>query len=182
VPTWMSHNFEVPQAMNLSVARYVRVQPFQRRAALGLFVFLAYMATAGSSYGQTSLCKPDEQTIWSCNKGEKAYSVCASGDLGSSSGYMQYRAGKSSDIELIYPKDLEHPKGVFVFSIQPRGTSLAFENEGFEYIVYESIMGDTTITVIQAGRERASIQCDASTETLTLTTTINQLKAVGIVE
>jgi len=150
--------------------------------ALVLLVFLAVAAYPGSSSGQTSLCQSDEQDVWSCSTARKTYSICASRDLDGSSGYMQYRVGKPSAIEFSFPEDLKHPRGVFEFSVLAKGVSLAFENKGFEYGVYESVMGGATIVVSQKGRELSTIQCDTSTETLTLTTTINQMKAVGIVE
>lgn len=87
-----------------------------------------------------------------------------------------------SAIEFSYPEDFRHPRGVFVYSLLAKGASLEFENKGVQYVVYEPLMGGTTINVSRASRELASIQCDTATDTLTLTTTIDQLKSVGIVE
>jgi len=154
----------------------------RHRAALLVLVLLSCPALAGSSSAQTSLCEPEEQAVWSCETKGKTYSVCASADLGATSGYLQYRAGKPSAIEFRHPGEPKHPKGVFVFSLLARGASLTFENEGHEYTIYEPLMGGTTIDVRKEGRELATIPCDSATETLTLTTTINQMKAWGIVD
>jgi hypothetical protein len=151
------------------------------RSALSL-AFLALTAAPGPSPPGTSLCESAELAIWSCSTTRRSYSVCASSDLDSSSGYMQYRAGTRSAIEFRYPETLRHPRGVFVFSILGNGASLSFENGGFQYLIHEPLLSGATITVSRAGRERATVRCATSTETLTLTTTINQLRAVGIVE
>lgn len=162
--------------------RSARAQLVRRWTLLSLSVLLASTALAGISHAETSLCKPDEQTLWSCSAKSKTYSVCASGDLDGASGYMQYRAGTMSAIELSYPEGFRHPKGAFAYSLLAKGASLEFENKGYQYAIYEPLMGAPSIVVSQASRELASIQCDTSTDTLTLTTTIDQLKAVGIVE
>ena len=150
------------------------------RAPLFVLVLLAATVAAGPSSGQTSLCEPDEETLWWCSAGPKTYSVCTSSDLDASSGYMQYRAAKGSEIEFRHPEDRRHPKGVFVFSMIRNGTTLEFENEGYRYVVYEFVKGRARIDVSKGGKELASIECDTSSDTLTLTTTIDRMEEVGI--
>lgn len=95
---------------------------------------------------------------------------------------MQYRAGSKANRELTFPKDFLHPKGIFTHQLLARGAILSFENEGFVYTISEPLAGRTTIGVTNRGRSVATIDCGNSTETLTLTTTIDRLREVGIHE
>lgn len=53
-----------------------------------------------------SLCKPEETVFFSCQlMNQKIISVCGSKDLSRNQGYMQYRFGKVSKVELQIPKE-----------------------------------------------------------------------------
>ncbi|OQW40761.1 MAG: hypothetical protein A4S08_03875 [Proteobacteria bacterium SG_bin4] len=92
-----------------------------------------------------TLCKQQEQVIFSCSLGKKTVSVCASNDLSANSGYLQYRFGQSGRIELTLPTVPQStPNAQFV---QARtlmfsgggGGYLRFISEPYHYIVYTAI-------------------------------------------
>ena len=127
-----------------------------------------------------SLCDAHERVIWSCQARSKIYSVCASQQLTASTGYMQYRAGTPQDIELRFPGEWLHPKGYFEFNVLARGASLAFTNGGYTYWILEHLMDGNSIQVERANQLLATITCQAGTNTLTLTDTINLFDTLGI--
>ncbi|WP_185546077.1 hypothetical protein [Variovorax sp. KBW07] len=130
---------------------------------------------------QQSLCTPGEVTEWSCTAKKKIYSLCSSRDLGANAGYMQYRAGKASKTEFVFPERREHPKGNFRLALQPRGVVLNFSNAGYAYAIYEPLTGSTRIDVANAqGTQVADIACSSATDTLTLTTTMQRFERLGI--
>ena len=146
------------------------------RGVLCTVVLLVCLLLVGPAFAQTSLCEPDEQMVWSCERKGKTYALCASKGADASAGYMQYRVGNVGAIEFSYPEALKHPKGVFRFSLLAKGASLAFENAGYEYTIYEPLMGRTTINVRKNDRDLSTFECENATETLTLTTTINRME------
>jgi hypothetical protein len=133
-----------------------------------------------SSIAQTSLCTQGEVTEWSCKAKGKIYSLCSSKDLSPTTGYMQYRAGKSSETEFTFPEHLEHPKGYFRLGLAPRGAWLTFSNAGYEYFIYEPLIGPTLIDVVKSQSPVASVTCRSATDTLTLTTTQDRFRLLGI--
>jgi len=141
-----------------------------------LAALLPLMAAA-----QGSLCTKDEVTEWSCNSGRKVYSLCASRDLGPTTGTLQYRAGKKDGKpEFAYPEPAAHPRGHFTLQIVSRGATLSFSNKGYDYYVYEPLAGQTVIDVGKGNKPLASISCGQGAETLTLTETQNRYKAPGV--
>jgi hypothetical protein len=134
-----------------------------------------------SAIAQPSLCTQGEITEWSCTAKKKIYSLCASKDLGAATGYMQYRAGKASKTEFVFPERLEHPKGNFRLVLQAKGVMLSFSNAGYEYAIYEPLAGSTRIDVANVqGSKVADVTCNSATDTLTLTTTMERFERLGI--
>jgi hypothetical protein len=89
------------------------------------------------------LCKTGERVIFGCSlPNKKLVSLCASGDFGAASGYLQYRYRTAKKIELAFPSDLAAPKGKFYFSramFSGGGASrIRFVIDGNEYFVFES--------------------------------------------
>lgn len=139
------------------------------------------LAATAQVQAQPSLCTKDEVTEWSCTAGRKVYSLCASRDLGPTSGTLQYRAGKKgSKPELAFPDPATHPKGHFVLNIVSRGATLSFSNKGYTYYVYEPLAGQTVIDVSKGDTPIGSITCGNATDTLTLTSTQNRFKTLGV--
>lgn len=95
------------------------------------------------AYEPASLCRADEQVIFACEIKHKLLSVCASADVSSTSGYVQYRFGQSGKIELTYPATKVAPQGKFLLSsagFSGGGANIIrFNNSGYEYLVFDSM-------------------------------------------
>lgn len=88
-----------------------------------------------------SLCESVEHTLFTCSIGKKAVSVCASKDLSHTSGYMQYRFGRSKQaLELVYPAQQVHPAALFSYDETGYAKSslenLFFVRAQFTYTIY----------------------------------------------
>ncbi|WP_198403264.1 hypothetical protein [Acidovorax delafieldii] len=107
------------------------------------FSLFSGLCWAGTSI---SLCSADEIVFLSCSLGHKLLSVCASKDLSSDRGYIEYRFGKQNLIELRYPDKSLPPKQAFTFLALGTGqaveNSLRFRNGEYTYTVY-SVGGRT---------------------------------------
>jgi hypothetical protein len=96
----------------------------------------------------TSLCAKDERVIFSCpvRRPAKIVSLCASKDLTSARGYLQYRFGLPGKIELEYPKDRQGTQAKFqythYFRAQFDTTSINFTIDGYEYSVFDDYNGE----------------------------------------
>ncbi len=90
-----------------------------------------------------SLCRANEQTIWSCavTTKNKTASVCASKDLAEDRGYVQYRFGNAAKLELEFPKERKDSQKSFKYSRYTRPLvtmlTLSFENGGFVYKIHD---------------------------------------------
>lgn len=87
-----------------------------------------------------SLCTENERSLYSCTMGKKLLSICASNDLSKSTGYLQYRFGRIDHLELQYPAEKVHPRGLFSLSFAGGGAKasfarLQFFNSGHKYTV-----------------------------------------------
>jgi len=127
-----------------------------------------------------SLCSKEEATVWSCQIRKKIYSVCASKNLAETTGYLQYRAGVLGKVDFIYPRGLEHPKDYFTFGMLARGTWLAFSNGSYRYWIAEEVTGKPVIEVSKDDRVLSAIECDDSTYSLTLTSTMDMFRTIGV--
>lgn len=150
-----------------------------RNSSTLLFAALSFFHLG--AIAQTGLCTQGETTEWSCTAKKKTYALCASKDLGAETGYMQYRAGRGSKTEFVFPERREHPKGHFRLALQAKGVMFSFSNAGYEYAIYEPLAGSTHIDVANSqGTQVADVTCDSATDTLTLTTTMERFKGLGI--
>lgn len=122
---------------------------------------IACPAAAGSTH-----CSPSEQTVFSCAIGAKIVSLCASADLSSAAGAIQYRFGPVDRPEIAYPpagswRDLVR-SGRWIFA-GGGGAWLAFHKPPFRYIVYTAIgrgWGQKAgIAVEENGRRLTNLPC-----------------------
>ena len=104
-----------------------------------------------------SLCARNERIIFSCpiKRPAKIVSVCASKDLTSDRGYMQYRFGLPAKIELEFPKERSGSQQKFQYSHYFRArvdlTEITFTVNGYEYQVTDDYNGEEkTAQTIQA--------------------------------
>jgi hypothetical protein len=89
---------------------------------------LTLATVAHSSDAPQTLCKPQESVVMSCSvQSGKIVSLCASDDLGVARGYMQYRYGRPTSVELTFPgTEVPLPSGFKYFESQfAKGGTLA---------------------------------------------------------
>jgi len=95
-----------------------------------------------------SLCAKDERVIFSCpiKRPAKIVSVCASKDLTSDRGYIQYRFGLPAKVELEFPKERDGSQQKFQYSHYFRAkvdqTEITFTVNGYEYQVTDDYNGE----------------------------------------
>jgi hypothetical protein len=95
-----------------------------------------------------SLCARDERIIFSCpvRKPAKIVSLCASKDLASDKGYLQYRFGLPGKVELEFPKERTGTQQQFqythYFRAQVDLTEISFKNNGYEYQITDDYNGE----------------------------------------
>lgn len=151
------------------------------RLTLGSTIIAVLLAfVSGSSTAQGSLCDRSEQTVWSCTKKARIYSLCGPNSGSQEKAYLQYRVGTLARKEFVFPSSHGPPAGVFRYLLYNKSASVQFENDGYRYAIDATINGKASIEVKKGDRMIASIQCDASTDTLTLTSTIGQFREMGI--
>ena len=95
-----------------------------------------------------TLCDRNERVIFSCpiKRPAKIVSICASKDLTSERGYLQYRFGLPGKIELEFPKDRTGTQTKFQYSHYFRAqfdlTEISFNINGYEYQVTDDYNGE----------------------------------------
>ncbi|MCJ7546559.1 MAG: hypothetical protein MUP30_07010 [Deltaproteobacteria bacterium] len=104
------------------------------------FVFLLFY---GAAFAADSHCLPEEETVFSCAAGNKVISICASKDISTTSGYMQYRFGALNAVEITIPETKEHPKknveaGTFSTANGGRTGHIRFKKGEYGYVIYWS--------------------------------------------
>jgi hypothetical protein len=110
-----------------------------------------------SNLQPNSLCSKDERVIFSClvKRPAKIVSVCASKDLTSDRGYLQYRFGLAGKIELEYPKDRHGTQQKFHYSHYFRAqfdqTEIGFTIDGYEYSVFDDYNGEEKPAISSRG-------------------------------
>ena len=113
--------------------------------------------TQTSTLQPNTLCAKDERVIFSCpvKRPAKIVSVCASKDLTSDRGYLQYRFGVPGKIELEYPKDRNGTQQKFhykhYFRAQFDLTEIGFTIDGYEYSVFDDYNGEEKPAISSQG-------------------------------
>lgn len=144
-----------------------------------LFVFGSTKQFASSPQPRNSqtgtLCDKGERVIFSCpvKRPAKIVSLCASKDLTSDTGYLQYRFGLPGKIELEYPKDRTGTQEKFqythYFRAQVDLTEISFSINGYEYQITDDYNGEEKpaqsvkgVSVIAPGKPKeVSFTCRA---------------------
>jgi len=132
-----------------------------------LFVLLASGAIGFGSLARASaeppretntLCAADERVIFSCalKQPAKIVSVCASKDLTSDKGYLQYRFGLPGKVELEFPQDRTNTQKQFEYSHYFRArvdmTEINFTVNGvISYSVFDDYNGEEKPQVSEQG-------------------------------
>ena len=95
-----------------------------------------------------TLCARDERIIFSCpiRRPAKIVSLCASKDLTSERGYLQYRFGVPGKIELEFPQDRTATQQKFQYTHYFRAqfdlTEISFMIKGYEYQITDDYNGE----------------------------------------
>jgi len=153
----------------------------QMRKAVWLFCTLIGITEIVNADDIASLCNSNEQTVWSCEAKTKIYSLCASKVMTSTTGFLQYRAGTKTKISFQFPDKPIHPKSKFEYTTLAHGAAIWFSNGGYTYSLNEDIRGSDDISVDnKSGKTVAVIECEASTQSLTLNTTMDLMWEAGI--
>ena len=101
-----------------------------------------------TSLQPNSLCARDERIIFSCpvRKPARIVSLCASKDLASDKGYLQYRFGLPGKVELEFPQERTGTQQQFqythYFRAQVDETEISFKNNGYEYQITDDYNGE----------------------------------------
>jgi hypothetical protein len=104
-----------------------------------------------------TLCAKDERVIFSCpvKRPAKIVSVCASKNLTSDHGYLQYRFGLPGKIELEFPQDRNGTQQKFhykhYFRAQFDLTAINFTIDGYEYSVFDDYNGEEKPAISSQG-------------------------------
>lgn len=115
---------------------------------------------------KASLCKDSEDILFSCVTRAKLISVCASKDLTSTNGYIQYRTEANGKLEFEFPQSHEHPSKIFTF-MRTTGAhggtaALRFKNGEYTYVtwlIWDRTIEDQGVTVKRNGKSIASLAC-----------------------
>lgn len=136
------------------------------RAALGCILFVL---AASGAVAAPAACAPEERTVFDCEAGARRIAVCASADLASTGGLLQYRFGRPGAPELAYPAPGDDWRavtqgGTLTFA-GGGGAFLAFERGAYRYVVYTAIgrgWGERAgVAVERGGRRIAQVRCSA---------------------
>lgn len=123
-------------------------------AAIAGSLVLAGALKSSTTASQTSalqvgtLCAKNERVIFSCpiKRPPKIVSLCASKDLTSDRGYLQYRFGLPEKIELEFPKERTGTQQKFQYSHYFRAqvdmTEIGFNINGYQYQITDDYTGE----------------------------------------
>jgi hypothetical protein len=114
-------------------------------------------AQVASNRQASSLCRDEEQVIFSCavNPGERIVSLCASSVVDHRRGYLQYRYGKPGAVDMQFPQARANTQRAFryahYFRAQVDRTEVSFDNHGYRYTIFHYYEGDVTPATTDAG-------------------------------
>ena len=102
----------------------------------------------GKNLQVNTLCAKDERVIFACvlKQPAKIVSVCASKNVTSETGYLQYRFGLPGKVELEFPKDRTGTQQKFEYNHYFRArvdlTEINFSVDGVSYSVFDDYQGE----------------------------------------
>jgi hypothetical protein len=124
-------------------------------------VFHAALAHAADARG---LCDKDERTLFTCPIGKNVASVCASTTLSTEEGYVQYRFGRTGQLQLVFPLEKAHPRSHFRLSHEAAAkwanTQVGFAIDGYTYVVHE--YASAGVLVSNPSGEKRNLACRPS--------------------
>ena len=137
---------------------------FLRPLLLSVF-FGFFPAASMSQAAEPTLCKTSETPIFSCKlKNTKTVSICVSSD--STHGYVDYRFGKKSDVELSYSANNQFPNRKFhrgeVVYANNSDYLIWFTNGKYRYSAYSPARGVPGLSVSLNGDIVSRLECGNS--------------------
>lgn len=119
-----------------------------------------------------TLCTKQERVIFACRlrRPAKIVSICASKDLTSETGYLQYRFGLPRKIELEFPKDRQGTQQKFEYTHYFRArfelNDINFSVDGVDYSVFNDYNGEEKrevtlqgVSINQTGTKEVRYNC-----------------------
>lgn len=136
-----------------------------RKVGLSLLVIAAFLrqeaslfaAEMGTIVPPSSLCRAEEQVIFTCvaTGSAKFVSLCSSRLLDHRRGYLQYRYGKPGAIELQFPQARANTQLAFryahYFRAQVDRTEISFDNQDNRYTLFDYYDGEVKPAIAVAG-------------------------------
>jgi hypothetical protein len=116
-----------------------------------------FAAETGKIVQPSSLCRAEEQVIFTCVAAgsAKLVSLCGSKLLDHRRGYLQYRYGKPGAIELQFPLARANTQLAFryahYFRAQVDRTEISFDNQDYRYTLFDYYDGDVKPVIAVAG-------------------------------
>jgi hypothetical protein len=139
-----------------------------------------------------TLCAKDERVIFACRlkRPAKILSICASKNLTSETGYLQYRFGLPGKIELEFPKSRTGTQEKFdymhYFRAQFDLTEINFTVEGVNYSVFDDYNGEEKpaislegVSINQPGTGKEEVRFICRTKSKTDYTDLQAVLAKG---
>jgi len=128
-----------------------------------LILFLMWVSPFSSSHSTaasppiTTLCAKGEKVVFSCsfNTSGKIVSLCSSQKLTKTAGYIQYRFGTTSKVELEYPNQRVETQKAFEYShyfrYQVDRIGISFSTNGYTYNLFYDYNGEEKPAITDQG-------------------------------
>jgi hypothetical protein len=156
------------------------VTPTAPQAWLAAASCLAFTAAVPAS--AVTLCRPDEQVLFSCpvKYKDRVVSLCAAKDLSATKGYLQYRFGTPDKVELQFPEARENSQKALhyghYFRAQVDQTRVYFTKDKYLYELFADEEGDVRPSVSSKGVRTTEVAApDKTQEILCAGAPVNQL-------
>ena len=148
------------------------INHFSQRQSL-LAISLISLSLASPTLVAETLCTQQETVEFNCSTGKKLISVCASKDLSTDKGYLQYRFGPKGAKEIQVPDAKNHPnplvKSGTLSVTDGEGAYLRFLKGDFRYVVYTAkgkTLGKKSGVAVEEGDKLiANIKCKGPAQT-----------------
>lgn len=125
-------------------------------------ISIAFTIANTQLVASTSHCNANENVVFSCSTGKKVVSVCASKNINSKSGYLQYRFGKLGAPEALIPSNPESFRSAVNVFEDMTTSVITFKNGQFSYEILRQMMhvnSDIYLNISNKGKSIATLTC-----------------------
>lgn len=124
-----------------------------------------------SAHAEPTICPQPQRAVFSCAVGARQLAVCASDPLTETTGTLQYRFGRPSQVELAFPSMgaawREVTRGGTLMFSGGGGAFIVFDRRPYRYVVYSAIGkgwgSKAGVVVERSGKRVANLNCTADT-------------------